>query len=146
MSRRTTCFVAAALLSALAGCASGDSVADDDATASPSSSPSDSATSSSPAPSESPSDDRVRGTEITVTVRDGEVSPSPRRVDIERDNRVRLVVTSDVADEVHVHGFDVEKNLDPGKPTTVEFVADQSGIFEVETHDSALELLQLAVR
>jgi len=33
-----------------------------------------------------------------------------------------------------------------GETVAVEFVADQSGIFEVETHESELELLQLEVR
>ena len=36
---------------------------------------------------------------------------------------MRLVVTSDVADELHVHGYDLEKALPAGVQTTVEFVA-----------------------
>ncbi len=57
-----------------------------------------------------------------------------------------LQVTSDVDDEVHVHGFDVEKPLDAGQTTTIELTADQQGVFEVETHESELLLVQLEVR
>jgi len=34
----------------------------------------------------------------------------------------------------------------PGQPTTIEFTANQTGVFEVETHQSNLLLLQLQVR
>ena len=61
-------------------------------------------------------------------------------------SQVRLQVTSDVDDELHVHGFDVEKPLRPGSTTTVELTADQQGVFEVETHETELQLLQLEVR
>ena len=61
-------------------------------------------------------------------------------------SQVRLQVTSDVDDELHVHGFDIEEPLEAGRTTMVEFTADQQGVFEVETHETELELLQLAVR
>jgi hypothetical protein len=84
--------------------------------------------------------------EIRVSVTDGTVQPSPRRVEVEKDSQVRLLVTSDVDDELHVHGYQIEAELEAGRPTAVEFAADQTGLFEVETHESELELLQLEVR
>lgn len=84
--------------------------------------------------------------EVTVSVRDGKVSPKPHRVDVTLGSTVRLQVTSDVDDELHVHGFDVEEPLEAGRTTTVEVTADQPGVFEVETHETELELLQLQVR
>jgi hypothetical protein len=59
---------------------------------------------------------------------------------------VRLVVTSDVADEIHVHGYELEKALTPGDPATLEFMADQSGLFEVELHETGKMLTSLVVR
>ncbi len=91
-------------------------------------------------------DETEKVVEISVAVTDGTVRPKPRRVEVDRDSQVRLLVTSDVDDELHVHGFDIEEPLEAGRTTTVELVADQSGIFEVETHESGLELLQLEVR
>ena len=83
---------------------------------------------------------------VNVSVRDGKVAPKPHRVDVKLGANVRLQVTSDVDDVLHVHGYDVEEPLDAGHTTTVELTADQPGVFEVETHETELELLQLAVR
>jgi plastocyanin len=84
--------------------------------------------------------------EVNVSVRDGKVAPKPHRVHVTQGATVRLQVTSDVDDVLHVHGFDVEEPLEAGRTTTVELTADQPGVFEVETHETELELLQLEVR
>jgi plastocyanin len=84
--------------------------------------------------------------EVNVSVRDGKVAPKPHRVDVTQGATVRLQVTSDVDDVLHVHGFDVEEPLEAGHTTTVELTADQPGVFEVETHETELELLQLEIR
>jgi hypothetical protein len=128
------------LVLALGGCASGD---DDPGDAGTTSSPS--ATTGGSA-SSSPATGTEQAVEISVAVTDGMVEPKPRRVEVARDSQVRLIVTSDVDDELHVHGYEVEAELEAGRPTTVELVADQTGIFEVETHETELELLQLEVR
>ncbi|NRQ34248.1 hypothetical protein HII36_20675, partial [Nonomuraea sp. NN258] len=88
------------------------------------------------------------GAAVTVAVRisGGQVTPPPGRVEVGRGDRVRLEVTGDRADTVHVHGFDLERPLTPGTPAVIEFTADKSGLFEVETHDSGLVLTQLVVR
>ncbi|HET9944345.1 MAG TPA: hypothetical protein VFR56_01740 [Actinomycetes bacterium] len=141
MIRRVPGLLAGLLLVlALGGCASGD---DDSGDAGTTTSP---AATSSGSASSSPATETEQAVEISVAVTDGKVEPKPRRVEVERDSQVRLIVTSDVDDELHVHGYEIEAELEAGRPTTVEFVADQSGIFEVETHETELELLQLEVR
>jgi hypothetical protein len=125
------------LVLALGGCASGDD--DSDTASSPSATAGGSASSS-------PATEAQQAVEISVAVTDGKVDPKPHRVEVAKDSQVRLIVTSDVDDELHVHGYEVEAELEAGRPTTVELVADQTGIFEVETHESELELLQLEVR
>ena len=131
------------LVLALGGCAA----ADDDAGASD-----DAATTTSPSAtaggsaSSGEATETEQAVEISVAVTDGKVEPKPRRVEVAKDSQVRLIVTSDVDDELHVHGYEVEAELEAGRPATVELVADQTGIFEVETHESELELLQLEVR
>lgn len=44
--------------------------------------------------------------EITVSIVDGSVDPAPTRIDVARGQIVRVTVTSDVVDLVHVHGYD----------------------------------------
>jgi hypothetical protein len=83
--------------------------------------------------------------EITVTVADGKVHPAPSVHKVARGRVVRIVVTSDRADELHVHGYDKEVELSAGVPATIEFTANEVGRFEVETHESGLQLFQLQV-
>ncbi|QFY08135.1 hypothetical protein GBF35_16900 [Nonomuraea phyllanthi] len=84
--------------------------------------------------------------EAAITIAHGQVSPPPGWLEVAKGRQVTITVTSDVADELHVHGYDIEAELRPGVPATVRFTADLTGVFEVETHGSGLVLTQLAVR
>ena len=98
--------------------------------------------SSAPAAAAAPSSDVVT---VDVSIAGGQVEPPPGRVDVRQGQTVRITVTSDEADELHVHGYDIEFELAPGQPGTVDLVADQTGLFEVETHEQGLQLFQLVV-
>ncbi len=95
-------------------------------------------------PSAAPGASTVK--EIAVTIAGRQVTPPPGRIDVTKGQTVRITVTGDAADEAHVHGYDKAADLKPGVPATIEFVADRDGLFEVETHDSKLQLFQLVVR
>jgi hypothetical protein len=58
---------------------------------------------------------------------------------------VRFTVTSDVAEEVHVHGYDILKEVAPGAPARFRFEATFEGIFEVELERSGEPILELRV-
>lgn len=83
---------------------------------------------------------------INVRIVDGQVEPPPRRVEVDRGQRVRVKVASDEPTTVHIHGYDLEKPVSPGDPAAFEFPADTPGVFEVESHDPTLVLFQLQVR
>jgi hypothetical protein len=116
----------------------------DDPEATPSSTPPDSSTSA--AATTTPSETAFAGTEIVVAVKGGKVDPPTHRVKVAKGTEVRLLVTSDKADELHVHGYELEKELPAGQQVTLDFTADQTGLFEVETHETELQLAQLEVR
>ena len=84
--------------------------------------------------------------DITVTIAAGKVTPAPDRIEVAKGQTVKVTATSDVADMLHVHGYDEAATLYPGQAGTVEFVADVEGLFEVETHAQELQLFQLVVR
>lgn len=85
--------------------------------------------------------------ELDVTVTDGVVDPPFDDVEVPLGSIVRLSVTSDVDDELHVHGLgDQTVELPAGQPVTVDLVADQAGAWEVETHESGVLLTRLVVR
>jgi hypothetical protein len=83
---------------------------------------------------------------IVVTITHGKASGDTGRIPVTVNSHVTIQVTSDTADEVHLHGYDIEKELVPGKPSTISFVADQTGIFEVELHKANVVILHLQVQ
>jgi heme/copper-type cytochrome/quinol oxidase subunit 2 len=83
--------------------------------------------------------------EIEIEVEEGRVD-GPNTVRVERGERVRLVVSADVADEVHVHGYDLIADVAPGSPAEIAFRADAPGVFEVELEAAGLLLVQLQVQ
>jgi plastocyanin len=84
--------------------------------------------------------------EIEVVVVDGTVDTAEDSVDVAVGETVRVTVTSDVDDEVHVHGVEQTADLSAGSPTTLEFSLAEPGVYEAETHESGLLLFQLIVR
>jgi FtsP/CotA-like multicopper oxidase with cupredoxin domain len=82
----------------------------------------------------------------TVRVRGGAPVGEVRTLSYRRGDRIRLRITADAPDEVHVHGFDVEKPVGPGKPARFTIEADIEGRFEVELHGSGTQIATLEVR
>jgi hypothetical protein len=58
---------------------------------------------------------------------------------------VRFRVTSDVDEEVHVHGYDIAKDIPAGETITMSFKADITGIFEIEYEHAGEQIGQLRV-
>jgi hypothetical protein len=58
---------------------------------------------------------------------------------------VRFRVRHDEKEEVHIHGYDIKKDLEPGKTVTVSFKGTIPGIFEIELERSGTLLAQLKV-
>jgi plastocyanin len=85
------------------------------------------------------------GQRIEVEVAGGQVSGDTGRVPVTAGEQITLVITSDVADEVHVHGYDLEAELSPGQPAEIAFDATIPGVFEVELHEAGTQLLSLQV-
>ncbi|MEO3782952.1 hypothetical protein ABGB12_06475 [Actinocorallia sp. B10E7] len=85
------------------------------------------------------------GTLVKVDINGSKVAPRPSTHKVAKGDKVRIEVTSDEADELHVHGYEKTAALKPGETAVVEFTADSSGRFEVETHDSGLLLFNLEV-
>ncbi len=86
---------------------------------------------------------RVR---IVLRVQGGQPVGSSRRMKVERGREVMLVVISDVADHIHLHGYDLMADVAPGSPARIGFTADISGRFEVELEDRGVQIADLEVR
>jgi hypothetical protein len=95
----------------------------------------------SPSPTGSPEPAR---TIIDVTFRDGAVQ-GPTRFTVAQGERIRILVRANVADEVHLHGYDLRADVAPGDPARIDFAADVAGVFECELEDAGTLLFQLEI-
>jgi hypothetical protein len=88
---------------------------------------------------------------VTIEIRqqDGTIEPADGRVvEVEQGQPIQLIVTSDVADEIHVHSdpeheFRIRKGADADKLPA--FTLDSPGRFPVESHHLELTLVTLQV-
>lgn len=87
----------------------------------------------------------VAGTVIEITYRGGKVDGGGRRP-VTKGQPLTLRVTSDIADEAHVHGYDKTITIPANGTGEVTFVANVSGVFEVELHKKGLKIVDLEVK
>lgn len=152
MLRRVTVLVASSVLAVgLTGCAGQDapspaaSAAAGPRSAPPSLSPSeDSASTTTPSPTAAASP-TPSARVVDVALAGGVVTGVEPRVEVDLGEQVLIRVTSDVAEEVHVHGYDVSVVLPAGGTAELPFTADIPGGFEVELEGSGKLLFQLRV-
>jgi len=69
-----------------------------------------------------------------IQIRGGKVVGGPAAIKVTKGDQVRIVVSADAHDDIHLHGYDIEKPVEPGKPARFNFTADIEGIFELESH------------
>jgi outer membrane lipoprotein SlyB len=68
------------------------------------------------------------------------------RKTVKQGDRVVLVVTSDVADEVHLHGYDISRDVRAGGTARIRFRAKVPGRFEVELEQRSVQIADLTVK
>jgi FtsP/CotA-like multicopper oxidase with cupredoxin domain len=80
-----------------------------------------------------------------VRVVDGKPQGGVQRLEFSKGDRVRFTVRSDVADEIHVHGYDLAKDVAAGGSVSFDFPASIDGRFEVELESRAEQIAELEV-
>lgn len=81
----------------------------------------------------------------TVVVRNGKPAGGVQDLTFNAGEQIRFTVRSDAAAEVHVHGYDVSKEVPAGGAATLSFPAEIEGLFEVELHPSEEQIAELRV-
>jgi hypothetical protein len=81
----------------------------------------------------------------TIVVKNGKPVGGVEDLTVNEGDRIRFRVTSDASDEVHVHGYDIEKEVGPGGPASFDFPASIEGLFEAELHGSGEQIAELRV-
>ena len=83
---------------------------------------------------------------VRVTVVNGAPKGGIVRKTVQKGDRVVLVVVSDVADHVHLHGYDITRSVAAGRTLRIRFKATVPGRFEVELEDRGAQIADLTVR
>ena len=115
-------------------------------------SPSSKATARDSPPSKATDGDSAQGDDqpvvLDVTIADGEVNPAGKQLEASVGQKIELRVTSDAADELHVHSSPMhEFEIKPGgREQVFTFTIEQPGQVEIETHETATVISELVVR
>jgi hypothetical protein len=90
-------------------------------------------------------DNRAGPTEIRIVVVNGAPKGGIVRETVDKGDRVVLVVKSDVADEIHLHGYDVSRDVEAGGTVRLPFKATIPGRFEVELEARGVQIADITV-
>ena len=69
-----------------------------------------------------------------------------KRLEFSKGDTIRFRVVSDTADEIHVHGYDVHKDVAQGGSVTFTIPAKIDGRFVVELEGSGTQIAELEVQ
>jgi FtsP/CotA-like multicopper oxidase with cupredoxin domain len=68
-----------------------------------------------------------------------------KRITVKKGDTVRIAVISDTDEEAHLHGYDLSREIGPGKVGRYRFKADIDGIFELELENAGVQIAELRV-
>lgn len=80
-----------------------------------------------------------------VVVSGGQPKGGIKKLSFDKGDTVKFTVTSDVADEIHVHGYDFMKDVPEGGTVSFSFPAKIDGIFEIELENAGVQIAELKV-
>jgi hypothetical protein len=67
-------------------------------------------------------------------------------ISLTKGDRASIVVSSDGKDTLHLHGWDIEREITPSKPGRFAFTADNEGAYEMESHTTDQKIATIQVR
>jgi hypothetical protein len=83
---------------------------------------------------------------VRIVVEDAAPKGGIVRKTVKEGDRVVLIVRSDVADEVHLHGYDISRDVAAGGTARIRFRATVPGRFEVELERRGVQIADLTVK
>ena len=73
---------------------------------------------------------------ITLHIAGGKLKGDKNVVRLKQGDKVKFNLTADRKTEIHLHGYDIEKTISPGRVVVMEFQARVAGRFPVTVHGS----------
>lgn len=80
-----------------------------------------------------------------IVVENGKPVGGVRELTYNAGEQIRFEVDSDVSDEVHVHGYDIMKDVKVGGSVSFDFPATIEGVFEAELEGRKEQIIELTV-
>ena len=93
----------------------------------------------------SDSNDKTASGPQTVTVVDGKAEGGIKKITYKKGDTVDLTVKSDTADEIHIHGYDLHKDVTKGGSVHFTFPASLDGTFVIELENAGQQIASLQV-
>jgi hypothetical protein len=90
-------------------------------------------------------DDNKSGGSTTVNVVDAKPQGGIKKLSFKKGDQVHFKVVSDTADEIHVHGYDLMKDVPKGGSVSFSFKGSIEGRFVVELEDHKQQIAELDV-
>jgi FtsP/CotA-like multicopper oxidase with cupredoxin domain len=83
----------------------------------------------------------------TPTVDPGPVLTGAKvvKIEVDKGDTVRFRILSPKDDEVHVHGYDLKKDVKANQPASMSFKATIDGIFDIEFENEGKQIASLRV-
>ena len=81
----------------------------------------------------------------TIRVRNGKPVGGITKLVYTKGDQIQIKVVSDVADEVHLHGYDIGKDVKAGGSVTFDLPASIEGVFEMELESRSEQIAELRV-
>jgi predicted small secreted protein len=81
----------------------------------------------------------------TIVVRNGKPDGGVKTISFAKGDQVEFKVDSDTADEIHVHGYNLMKDVAAGGSISFSFKATIEGIFTIELENAGVQIASLEV-
>jgi hypothetical protein len=82
---------------------------------------------------------------VVINVVNGKPQGGIQKITVKKGQPVRFTVRSDVADEIHVHGYNFHKDVKMGGSVSFDFPATIDGIFVIELESRSEQIASLQV-
>jgi hypothetical protein len=84
---------------------------------------------------------------LNATVRVVKAMPAGgvQSLDVKKGGQIHLVVHSDTADEIHIHGYDIHKDVARNGSATFDFASKIDGAFVIELENHKQQIASLKV-
>ena len=81
----------------------------------------------------------------TITIKDGKPVGGEQEIEVDKGDTIQFKVKSDADHEIHMHGYDIAKDVEAGGTVSYNVPADIDGIFEIEIEDLGEQIAELRV-